>query len=74
MGESTVEASWLAGHIGERSARGIASALTDLIRRGDIAEGSRLPTVRGLAAELGVSPATVAEVWSTLRRHRVVSA
>lgn len=74
MGETTVEASWLAGHIGERSARGIASALTDLIRRGDIAEGSRLPTVRGLAAELGVSPATVAEAWSTLRRHRVVSA
>jgi DNA-binding transcriptional MocR family regulator len=74
MGESTVEASWLAGHIGERSARGIASALTDLIRRGDIAGGSRLPTVRGLAAELGVSPATVAEAWSTLRRHRVVSA
>ncbi|WP_285575408.1 aminotransferase class I/II-fold pyridoxal phosphate-dependent enzyme [Actinoallomurus iriomotensis] len=74
MGEITVEASWLAGHIGERSARGIAAALTDLIRRGDIAEGSRLPTVRGLAAELEVSPATVAEAWSTLRRHRVVSA
>lgn len=74
MGEPTVEASWLAERIGERSARGIASALTDLIRRGDIAEGARLPTVRGLAAELGVSPATVADAWSTLRRHRVVSA
>lgn len=73
MDEPTVEASRLAEHIGERSARGIASALTDLIRRGDIAEGTRLPTVRGLAAELGVSPATVADAWATLRRHRVVS-
>ncbi|MEK8171122.1 GntR family transcriptional regulator [Streptomyces sp. M19] len=46
----------LAALIADPSARGIASAMTDLIRGGDLAPGSSLPTVRALAAELGVSP------------------
>ncbi|MCO6007973.1 aminotransferase class I/II-fold pyridoxal phosphate-dependent enzyme [Actinoallomurus purpureus] len=74
MPEPSVDARWLADYIGDRSARGIASAVTDLIRRGEVPAGTRLPTVRGLATELGVSPATVADAWSTLRRHRVISA
>ncbi|GAA4612391.1 aminotransferase class I/II-fold pyridoxal phosphate-dependent enzyme [Actinoallomurus liliacearum] len=74
MPEPSIDAAWLAERIGDRSARGIASAMTDLIRRGDIPAGIRLPTVRALAAVLEVSPATVADAWSTLRRHRVVSA
>ncbi|WP_207944421.1 aminotransferase class I/II-fold pyridoxal phosphate-dependent enzyme [Actinomadura rubrisoli] len=69
-----IDAAWLAERIGDRSARGIAASMTHLIRGGEIPAGTRLPTVRGLAAELGVSPGTVADAWATLRRHRVVSA
>ncbi|MFB4302724.1 aminotransferase class I/II-fold pyridoxal phosphate-dependent enzyme [Actinomadura sp. NTSP31] len=69
-----IDAAWLAERIGDRTARGIAASMTHLIRSGDLPAGTRLPTVRGLAAELGVSPGTVADAWSTLRRHRVVSA
>ncbi|NDU74678.1 aminotransferase class I/II-fold pyridoxal phosphate-dependent enzyme [Actinomadura sp. DSM 109109] len=68
------DAAWLAERIGDRTARGIAAALTSLIRSGELPAGTRLPTVRGLAAELGVSPGTVADAWTTLGRHRVVSA
>lgn len=64
---------WLAERIGEPTARGIAAGLTDLIRGGELARGARLPTVRRLADRLGVSPATVSEAWSTLRRARVIS-
>ncbi|MBO2463676.1 aminotransferase class I/II-fold pyridoxal phosphate-dependent enzyme [Actinomadura violacea] len=69
-----IDAAWLAERIGDHTARGIAASMTNLIRSGDLPAGTRLPTVRGLAAELGVSPGTVADAWSTLRRHRVVSA
>jgi len=70
---SEVSAGWLAGRIGERTARGIAAEVTDLIRGGSLAAGTRLPTVRRLAIELGVSPATVSEAWSTLRRSRAIA-
>ena len=50
----------------ERTPRGIAAALARLITSGDLAPGDRLPTVRDLAAELGVSPATVSHAWQTL--------
>lgn len=63
----------LAARIPDPSARGIATAMTDLIRSGELAPGATLPTVRGLAAELGVSPGTVAEAWAALRRHRMIT-
>lgn len=56
----------LADAIADRSASGIAAALHRLINRGSLAPGDRLPTVRSLAAELGTSPATVAEAWRGL--------
>jgi DNA-binding transcriptional MocR family regulator len=68
-----VDAAGLARHIEQPTARGIALSLTALIRSGELAGGSRLPTVRALAAELGVSPATVAEAWGTLRRRRAIA-
>ena len=37
-----------------------------MITRGDLAVGSRLPTVRELSKSLGVSPTTVSEAWQTL--------
>ena len=45
--------------IEERSPRGIATGIARLITTGDLAPGDRLPTVRDLAIDLGVSPATV---------------
>jgi len=50
----------------EATPRGIAAAIARLITSGDLAPGDRLPTVRDLAAELGVSPATVSHAWQTL--------
>src|SRR6478735_11035731 len=56
----------LAEHIDDRSAKGIAAAVGRLITSGDLALGSRLPTVRELSRSLGVSPTTVSEAWQTL--------
>jgi len=55
-----------AGAITERSARGIAAAVGRMISAGDLAVGSRLPTVRELSKDLGVSPTTVSEAWQSL--------
>jgi DNA-binding transcriptional MocR family regulator len=63
---------WLAGRIGERTARGIALGVAALIRDGEVPPGTRLPTVRDLAAELSVSPATVAEAWAALRAEQLI--
>ncbi|MDO7882537.1 PLP-dependent aminotransferase family protein [Salinibacterium soli] len=52
--------------IEEPTPRGIAAGIARLITSGDLAPGDRLPTVRALAAELGVSPATVSHAWQTL--------
>ncbi|MEO3789783.1 PLP-dependent aminotransferase family protein [Nonomuraea sp. B10E15] len=67
-----MDAAWLAERIGEPSARGIATVLTDLIRQGTVTADTRLPTVRALARELRVSSGTVAEAWSELRRHGMI--
>lgn len=56
----------IAREIEDASPRGIAAAISRLITSGDLAPGDRLPTVRALAAELGVSPATVSHAWQTL--------
>ena len=48
------------------SPSGIAGAIARLIASGDLAPGDRLPTVRELAAQLGVSPATVSHAWQAL--------
>ncbi|WP_189037444.1 aminotransferase class I/II-fold pyridoxal phosphate-dependent enzyme [Streptomyces daqingensis] len=63
----------LAGKLPETSARGIAAAMTDLIRSGELPPGASLPTVRALATRLGVSPGTVAEAWAVLRKHRMIT-
>jgi DNA-binding transcriptional MocR family regulator len=50
----------------DRSPKGIAAAVHRLIRAGRLEKDDRLPTVRDLAKELGVSPATVSEAWQAL--------
>jgi DNA-binding transcriptional MocR family regulator len=54
--------------IEDRSPRGIAAAVSRLISSGALSPGSRLPTVRELAAEMGTSPTTVHEAWQLLSR------
>jgi DNA-binding transcriptional MocR family regulator len=56
----------------DRGPRGIAGAIARRIRQGELAPGDRLPTVRDVAAELGVSPATVSEAWQALRRAGLI--
>lgn len=64
---------WFAERLKERTARGIAVETSALIRSGALPIGSRLPTVRDLAFKLGVSPATVSDAWSELRRQKMIS-
>lgn len=60
--------------IEDTTPRGIAGALSRAIRAGELAPGDRLPTVRDVAAGLGVSPATVSAAWQALRRTGLVEA
>ncbi len=52
--------------IQQRTPAGIAAAFGRLISSGRVAPGERLPTVRDLASELGVSPATISHAWQAL--------
>ncbi|WP_213815786.1 PLP-dependent aminotransferase family protein [Glaciihabitans sp. dw_435] len=56
----------IALEVEDASPSGIAGAIARLITSGDLAPGDRLPTVRELAADLGVSPATVSHAWQAL--------
>ena len=58
----------ITGSVEDRSARGIAAAVSRLVTTGKLAAGTRLPTVREVARELGVSPTTVSEAWRSLTR------
>lgn len=62
----------VAGQGRGRSSRGIAAAVSRLVRDGELAAGQRLPTVRALAARLGTSPTTVSEAWHTLARSGII--
>lgn len=70
---NAVAARWLAEKITDRTTRGIALETSALIRAGILPVGSRLPALRDLAFELGVSPATLSEAWSKLRRHKIIT-
>lgn len=56
----------VAERISNRSPHGIAAGIASLINSGELAPGERLPTVRELALDLGVSPATVSAAWQRL--------
>ncbi len=50
--------------------RSLARQITDAVRMrittGDLAAGARLPSVRGLAEQLGINPNTVAKAYTQL--------
>ncbi|MFB8000999.1 PLP-dependent aminotransferase family protein [Nocardia sp. NPDC056000] len=52
--------------IHDRTAAGIAAAVSRRIRSGALAPGTRLPTVREVSRVLKVSPATVNQAWRAL--------
>src|SRR5258706_1897596 len=56
----------IAGAVDDRSARGIAAAVSRLVTSGTLPAGTRLPTVRDVARKLGISPTTVSEAWRSL--------
>lgn len=49
-----------------RTPVGISASIGRLISSGRLAAGDRLPTVRALAEDLGISPATVSHAWKAL--------
>src|SRR5476651_845097 len=69
----TLDAEWFAGHLHDRSMRGIALETAAMIRSGMIEIGAHLPAVRELAQALNVSPATVSAAWGQLRRQKVIA-
>ncbi|MDE1157496.1 MAG: PLP-dependent aminotransferase family protein [Neorhizobium sp.] len=69
----TIEASWFAQKIADRTIRGIALETSALIRAGALPVGTRLPAIRDIAYELRVSPATISEAWSELRKQKIIT-
>ncbi|HVQ28854.1 MAG TPA: aminotransferase class I/II-fold pyridoxal phosphate-dependent enzyme [Vicinamibacteria bacterium] len=55
-----------------RDAHSVADSLETLIRDGRLLPGARVPTVRGLAKGLGLSPTTVAAAYRMLRLRGVL--
>ena len=50
----------------------LSAAIADRIRRGSLAAGSRLPTVRALAEDLGLAANTVAKTYRALELEGLV--
>jgi DNA-binding transcriptional MocR family regulator len=58
--------------VDDRSAKGIALALSAGIDRGILRPGERLPPIRRVADDLQVAPATVSAAWSQLARAGLI--
>jgi DNA-binding transcriptional MocR family regulator len=68
-----VNSAWFAEKLSDRTIRGIALETSALIRAGALPVGAKLPPIRDLAFSLGVSPATISEAWSELRRQKIIT-
>jgi DNA-binding transcriptional MocR family regulator len=56
-----------------RTAKEISASVEAGVRSGELASGERLPPVRELADELGVSPTTVTAAYGDLRRRGITA-
>lgn len=61
-------------YLGGRSAASVAAGLEAAVRAGELRPAERLPTVRALARDLSLSPATVASAYRALQRRGVLVA
>lgn len=52
----------------EPTSRGVANAVSRAIRDDILPPGAKLPPIRAVAAELGLSPTTISAAWSLLAR------
>ncbi|MBP1849268.1 PLP-dependent aminotransferase family protein [Rhizobium halophytocola] len=68
-----IDARWFAAKISNKSIQGISIETSALIRSGLLPVGTRMPSIRDIAYEMGVSPATISEAWSELRRQKILS-
>jgi DNA-binding transcriptional regulator YhcF (GntR family) len=50
----------------------IRAQIVELVHRGELVTGARLPTVRRLAGDLGIAPNTVARAYRELERAGVI--
>src|SRR5919197_3710305 len=73
MADKPAHAAAATAQIAGRTARAIAGSIEAQIRDGLLRPGTRLPTIRGLADDLGVSPMTVASAYRELRRRGLIS-
>jgi DNA-binding transcriptional MocR family regulator len=64
----------MAARLREPTARGLAAAVSRAIGEGALAPGDKLPPVRTIAAELGLSPTTVSAAWQLLGRAGAIRA
>lgn len=56
----------------ELSARGLADAFSRAVRAGAVVPGQRLPSIRAVARDLGLSPTTVSAAWRLLARANLI--
>ncbi len=56
----------------ERSARGLADAFSRAVRAGAVVPGQKLPSIRAVARDLGISPTTVSAAWRLLARANLI--
>jgi DNA-binding transcriptional MocR family regulator len=54
------------------SARGLAQAVSRAVRDGALAPGAKLPPIRAVATQLGLSPTTVSAGWALLARSGAI--